>query len=171
MKRLVNKLIGAQLLCAMSGIGAGAAWAADAPTTADVLGKLHHADQKEIDMGKLATERAQSKDVKTFGKMLIKDHTAGDKKVAKLARDEKIDLTAGTPAAKDDSTDMPMGADFDAAFARMMLDDHKRDIDEVTTARDATTDEKLKKLLTDLLPVLERHRDTAQKLVDANNKS
>jgi hypothetical protein len=36
----------------------------------------------------------------------------------------------------------------------------------VTSARDATNDEKLKKLLTELVPTLQKHEDTAQKLVD-----
>jgi predicted outer membrane protein len=47
-----------------------------------------------------------------------------------------------------------------------MLADHKKDVAEVTAARDATTDPKLKRLLTDMLPVLKKHQDTAQKLVD-----
>src|SRR3954466_16001222 len=42
----------------------GLARAADAPATADVLGKLHHANQMEIQMGKLAEKNGQSKEVK-----------------------------------------------------------------------------------------------------------
>jgi hypothetical protein len=45
----------------------GRALAADAPPTADVLGKLHRSNLKEIEMGKM------------FGKMLADDHTAADK--------------------------------------------------------------------------------------------
>lgn len=67
-------------------------FAADPPSTAEVLGKLHHADQSEIAMEKLAAKDGQSKQVKEFGKMLVKDHTGPDKKVAVLAKAEKIDL-------------------------------------------------------------------------------
>jgi predicted outer membrane protein len=53
-----------------------------------------------------------------------------------------------------------------------MVDDHKKDIAEVTDARDSTTDPQLKKLLSDVLPTLQKHEDAAQKIVDsqANQK-
>jgi len=142
------------------------ALAADAPATADVLGKLHESNQKEIAMGKMAQKSGKSKEVTSYGKMLVKDHSAADKKVLALAKQEKLELP--TPAAAKE--DMPMGADFDASFAKSMVDDHKKDIDEVTKARDATTDEKLKKLLSDMLPTLQKHEDTAQKIVDNTGK-
>jgi predicted outer membrane protein len=98
---------------------------------------------------------------------LVKDHGAADKKVLALAKQEKIDLPAPAPM-KDD--DMAKGADFDTTFAKSMVEDHKKDIGEATTARDSTTDDKLKKLLTAMLPTLQKHEDTAQKIVDASPK-
>jgi putative membrane protein len=145
------------------------ALAADAPSTADVLGKLHDSNQKEIAMGKLAQKNGQSKDVTNFGKMLVKDHGAADKKVVALAKQEKIELPAPTPM-KDDDMPKGTGAEFDTSFAKSMVDDHKKDIAEATTARDATTDAKLKKLLTDILPTLQKHEDTAQHIVDGAAK-
>jgi predicted outer membrane protein len=67
--------------------------------------------------------------------------------------------------------DMPMGAGFDAAFAKEMLADHQKDIAQVEQARDATKDSKLKALLTDILPVLKKHESIAQRLVDQQKKS
>jgi putative membrane protein len=148
---------------------AGAALAADAPPTAEVLGKLHRSNLKEIEMGKMAQTHGKSKDVKSYGKTLVEDHGAADKKVFKLAKEEKIDLGASTPPAAPEEK-MPMDAGFDAAFSKSMLEDHKKDIDEVKTARAATQDAKLKKLLDELLPVLEKHRDIAQKLVDGSKE-
>jgi len=151
------------------GASARTAWAADPPQPAEVLGKLHHSDQKEIEAGKLARKNGQSKQVQDYGKMLIKDHGDADKKVSALAKQEKVDLAASTPAPDHPMT-MEAGADFDAKFAREMLDDHKKDIAEVTEALDSTTDPKLKKLLSDLLPTLQKHEDTAQKILDAQVK-
>lgn len=141
----------------------GLARAAD-PDTGEVLGKLHQSNLKEIEMGKVAAKNGHSKDVKAFGKMLIKDHTAADKKVTALAKQEKIELPAAT---KEDHSDMAKESDFDKKFASEMLDDHKKDVKEVKTARDDTKDEKLKKLLDDIVPTLEKHQETAQKLADA----
>jgi putative membrane protein len=147
----------------------GTAVAADTTATATVLGKLHHSNQMEIEMGKLAQEKGQAKEVKSFGKMLVTDHTAADKKVMTLAKQEKIDLMAAMPPMKDDKMvqlKTAMGAEFDKAFARAMLEDHSKDVDEAKEARDTTSDSKLKALLVSTIPVLEKHRDMAQRLVD-----
>jgi putative membrane protein len=144
--------------------------AADAPPTGEVLGKLHRSNLKEIEMGKMARAHGKSKDVKAFGKTLIEDHKSADKKVSNLAKDEKIDLTATTPPAANGDK-MPMDAAFDAAFAKSMVEDHDKDIAQVKAARDATKDEKLKSLLEELLPVLEKHQQTAKSLAEASSKS
>jgi putative membrane protein len=159
----------ALVLATTFGISA-AAQAADAPVTADVLGKLHLSNQKEIEMGKQAQTNGKSKEVKAFGKTLVKDHGAADKKVAALAKKEKIDLAAATPSAKDDMPAPAAGPGFDGKFGQMMLDAHKKDIGEVTDAKSATTDGQLKKLLTEILPTLQKHQDLAQKIVDDQGK-
>jgi putative membrane protein len=149
-------------------IEGGVAWTADVPVTSTVLGKLHEANQKEISMGKLAQKNGRASEVKEYGRTLVKDHTAADEKVMKLAKTENINLTANMPAPMKDTemADMfPNDATFDAKFARTMLDDHERNIAEVTKARDTTQDDKLKKLLDELLPTLRQHRDTAQKIL------
>jgi putative membrane protein len=141
--------------------------AGPAADTATVLSKLHHSNQMEIEAGKLAQERGQSKDVKSFGKTLVTDHTAADKKVLALAKTEKIDLPAET--GKGDMMDKlksASGPDFDRTFAARMLDDHQNDVAEAKEARDRTSDAKLKALLGAIIPVLEKHREIAQKLVD-----
>jgi putative membrane protein len=66
--------------------------------------------------------------------------------------------------------EMGKGADFDAQFARMMLDDHKKDISELTDARDNTKDEALKEYLTAILPTLKKHQAEAEKIVDMKKK-
>jgi putative membrane protein len=147
----------------------GRALAADPPVTADVLTQLHESDRKEIDAGKLAQKQGQSPQVRDYGKMLVKDHTAADKKVADLAKKENLPLTDATPASgagPDHMKDMAAGSNFDEKFMRDMVEDHRKDIAAVTEARDSTTDDKLKKLLTDLLPTLQKHEDVAQKIVD-----
>ena len=132
--------------------------AADPPATSEVLGKLHHSNQKEIEMGKMAQKNGTSKEVKAFGTMLVKDHSAADKKVMALAKKEKIDLaTATKPPSGDEMAGMAKGADFDAKFAQDMLDDHKKDVAETTAARDSTNDDKLKKLLTEIVPTRQEH--------------
>jgi putative membrane protein len=152
-------------------LGGGVVMAAETFDTATVLGKLHRANHMEIEMGRLAMQRGQANGVTSFGHTLVVDHTAADHKVVALAKEEKIDLAATTPGMTDDEVTAKLktlkGMAFDETFARAMLEDHTQDVNEAKTARDKTTDTRLKALLVSLIPVLEKHRDIAQKLVDS----
>jgi putative membrane protein len=139
------------------------ALADDAPAPAEVLNKLHQSNVTEIEMGKLAQKNGQSKDVKAFGKTLVTDHTAADKKVKALAKKEKVELTDIKPEMEHGDLS---GPEFDTKFAKSMLEDHEKDVEEVRKARDNTTDPQLKALLSELLPTLENHKDTARKLTE-----
>jgi putative membrane protein len=148
-----------------------AAGVGDGPDPAELLNKLHHANQMEIEAGKLAQEKGASKAVKAYGKTLVRDHSAADKKVIATAKQLKVELPKEMPPmsdAKMDEAKAAAGEEFDKKFAAAMLDDHKKDVEETSEARDKTTNPKLKKLLAGLVPTLEKHRDTAQKIVDGD---
>jgi predicted outer membrane protein len=53
---------------------------------------LHQSNRDEIALGKLASDRAESSEVKEFATMMVRDHAAADKKLLDLAKLEKIDL-------------------------------------------------------------------------------
>jgi putative membrane protein len=149
---------------------AGPAVAADPLPTAEVLGQLHAANQKEIEAGKLAQKNGTSRAVKEYGDMLVKDHGAADKLVVALAKQEKINLAAATPAEAGTMAMVPAGGAFDLKFAQIMVDDHTKDIAEAIEARDSTTDSKLKALLTELIPTLQKHQEAAQRIAGGGAK-
>jgi putative membrane protein len=145
----------------------GPARAGETIDTTTVLVNLHQSDEKEIAMGKLAQTSGRSAEVKAFGKTLVKDHTAADKKVMKVAKDEKIDL-GSTPHVDFDGAVAKMAgaSDFDRRFAQMMLEEHDKALDSAQSAQRGTSDAELKRLLTEIVPVLRKHRDVAQKLAN-----
>ncbi len=146
----------------------GAARAADPPATADVLSKLHNANLTGIEAGKLAQDNGRSKATKDYGKMLVTDATSADQQVMALAKEEMLDVSAGTPVVGSNSVAaLTAGWTFDRRFARTMVDDHKKQVADVTAARDHTTDAKLKNLLTDVLPTLQKHESMAETLEKA----
>jgi putative membrane protein len=140
----------------------------EGPPPGEILTKLHHSNQAEIEAGKLAQEKGVSKEVKDYGKVLVKDHTAADKQVTALAKQLKVEFET-IPEMKNAKLEMAKtitGPEFDRTFAQAMLEDHARDVSEASAARDTTKNPKLKKLLTALVPKLEKHRDLAQKIAD-----
>jgi predicted outer membrane protein len=88
-------------------------------------------------------------------------------------RGAMVTLSIGAGVGASAAADMgSMASDpkFDSKFAEEMLADHKKDIASVTDARDHTPDAKLKKLLDGLVPTLQKHEDTAQKIIDSEAK-
>jgi putative membrane protein len=159
-----------------AGAGAGAMPGAGAPKfvadpeTIRVLNLLHQTNLKEIEAGKLAEKKGQAKDVKSLGKMLIKDHTAADKKVTSLAKEEKVTLDPASYSMDDMATSAPASV-FDANFAVAMVEEHQKVISEMDKVHEETPNTKLKKLLGDLVPIFRKHQDAAQKIVDTSQKN
>jgi putative membrane protein len=169
MRAIVSLVLAASVSIFAASLATAADPSGDVPSTAEVLGKLHRSNLKEIHMGQMAKDHGTLEDVKAFGATLVKDHTEADTKVAKLAKEKNIDLTVNSVPVE--RSNMPMGAGFDAAFARDMVQDHRKDVAEVEEARARTKDPQLKALLDGLLPVLKKHETIAQKLVQQTSKS
>jgi len=100
---------------------------AEAPNASDVLTKLHESNQKEIEMGRQAEKSGQSKEVKSFGKQLVNDHTAANAELQSIASRKGITLpmpsTADAQAKMNEMNNMT-GADYDRRYISMMIDDH-----------------------------------------------
>jgi putative membrane protein len=162
-------------LVATTGLFTAAAAFAD-DQAAKVLSDLHHANQMEIHMGMMAQEKSQSADMKAYGDTLVKDHKDADDQVLSLAKKDGISLE--TPSdeglmAKHDASkgqktmaalSAKSGADFDKEFAKTMVEDHKKDIAKLQKADGALTQADVKQLVEKLLPTLQAHLATAEKL-------
>ena len=141
------------------------------PTPEAILANLHMANQSEIDLGKVAEQRAQNKDVKKFGKHMVKAHTAMDKDLQSWAKKNKV--TVGSPRAEavqetqqlKDRLGQLSGAEFDKAYMQAMADDHAKDLDTVKTFEQQTSNQSLKKLLGKAEKEIASHKKDADALV------
>ena len=146
------------------------------PSPAAMLSDLHMANASEVDLGKVAEQRAQNKDVKKFGKHMVKDHTALDKDAQSWAK--KNNVTVGAPP-QDDAHQAEMqkmqdlkqklqgmsGPEFDKTYMQAMAEDHANDLSKVQTFEQQTTNKSLKKLLEKALKTIASHKKDADKLV------
>lgn len=146
-------------------------------TPSAALERLHAANLNEIAMGKLAQQNGTAR-VQDYGKMLERDHADADLKVKALAGKRGLKL-AGQPADIADMMAMHQmkagrqmhgklaalnGAEFDKAFARMMVDDHRKDIAMVKAWRASSKDAELSSLFDEMLPTLQQHQRAAEQL-------
>ena len=136
-----------------------------------ILQKLHMTNLKEIEAGKLAEENGTSK-VKDYARMLQSDHQDADAKVTALAKQKGFKLS-DTPLKPEMQKKMQMekdrlsslkGADFDKMFTGMMAHGHKHLIEMAQAWNSSCKDQDVCALIDTLLPKLQQHLATAEKL-------
>jgi len=148
-------------------MSAGFGWTADAPLTSTVLGKIHHSNLKEIELGQLAQKLGRSQELRDLGRTVADERAASDQKIVSLASVELIDLPSHTPPLRRDETGgLPASGDFDSVIARVIFEDADEELAEETAARDETGDDRLRALIDERIPVLRAHRDTAKKIAE-----
>ncbi|MDB5122493.1 MAG: hypothetical protein JWP94_622 [Mucilaginibacter sp.] len=136
----------------------------------DFVAEAASGGMTEVELGKLAQEKAQNARVKKFGAMMVMDHSKANDKLAALAKTKKIALPTG-PNASDqkviDKLSKLSGKDFDKAYVDDMIDDHKNDIKAFDNATKNCKDPDIKAFATKTLPVLKAHLDAINAVHDS----
>jgi putative membrane protein len=128
----------------------------------------------EVAAGKLAHEKASSKEVKEFGHHMMEDHEKANNDLKQLAEAKKVMLPDSMDSdAKDKLAKLAKktGKDFDKAYMEEMVDDHKKDINEFEDASKNAKDPEVKAYAEKTLPTLKTHLDMAQKTDSMVKKS
>jgi putative membrane protein len=123
----------------------------------------------EVQVGKLAQEKGQRAEVKSFGQMLATDHGGANQKAMQIA--SQLGLPPPTePNAKQKKVYEKLaklsGDKFDAEFAKEMVKDHKADIRAFEKAAKSVQDP-AKSFASETLPTLRKHLQTAESLTKA----
>ena len=119
----------------------------------------------EVELGKIAEDRASNPRVKAFGAMMVKDHSEANATLKGIASTLNIALpdSVSDDARKEiNKMKMKKGKDFDKEYVSMMLDDHKKVIEDFKKCADNCSDSTLKSFASSTLPVLEKHLDSIQ---------
>jgi len=131
----------------------------------DFAVKAANGGMMEVQLGKIAMDKGVSKRVKDFGAMMVQDHTQANDDLKMRASALNITLPATVSDDMQKEIDMcskKMGKDFDKEYMNMMLDDHKKDVDEFKKAAENLSDSTIKDFASKTLPVLEKHLDSAK---------
>jgi len=145
-------------------------------TTATVDDKTHNfindaamGGMAEVELGKLAQEKAMSQRVKNFGEMMVRDHSAANDDLKAICRKKNVTAPSDMGKHKDHYNDLSKknGAEFDKAYMKMMVDDHQDDIKAFEKIAENGTDPDVKTFASQKLPILRKHLDSAK----AINKS
>ena len=124
------------------------------------------AGMTEVQAGQLAVQKGMEKDVKDYGKMMVKDHTEAADKLKAIAAGKNITLPATVSADMQkhlDDLQAKSGKDFDKAYMNMMVDDHKKVISAFEDESKNGSDADLRAFADSTLHTLHHHLDAAEK--------
>jgi len=128
----------------------------------------------EVEVGKLAQEKASSDAVKQFGKKLEQDHSkANDQLKQAAARDGLTvpDTLDSKHQKRIDKLSKLSGEAFDKAFIKDAVKDHQNDIREFKNESQNGTHPSIKNFASDAIPVLQEHLSMAKSLKQSNGAS
>jgi putative membrane protein len=127
----------------------------------------------EVELGKLATEKASSDDVKKFGQRMVDDHSKANDQLKQLASQKGVnlpsDLEAKDKALKDHLSKLS-GEQFDRAYMKNMVRDHTKDVAEFRKESKSAKDNDLKNFASQTLPTLEDHLKQAKSIAPKEDK-
>lgn len=131
----------------------------------DFLVNAASSGHMEVEMGKLAQEKALYPRVRSFGKMMVNEHDALNQEIKNLASGKQITLPSGMGADHQrDLDDLRKlnGRDFDRKYMDMMVDDHEEDIRKFEDASENHKDAEVQTFAAKTLPKLRAHLDSAR---------
>ena len=109
----------------------------------------------EVTMGQAAEQKAQSEDVKSFGKRMVTDHSKANDELKSIASKKGVQLPSKEHTAKWTS---------DKAYMDMMIKDHEKDLAEFKEEANSGSDPDLKKFADDTAKIVQEHLDLAKEV-------
>jgi len=110
-----------------------------------------------------------SMSIKSFGQMMITDHTKANDELKGIANPKGIDLPTTLSNAKQlklDSLNAASGAAFSTMYAKMMVASHQETVALFEKQSSGGQDAELKTWATQKLPTLEHHLEMAEMIYD-----
>jgi putative membrane protein len=141
--------------------------AANMPALKSFAMKAADGGMAEVELGRLASQKASNDRVKQFGQKMVDDHSKANNDLKQAATQEGIELPADI-SAKHKSTMQKLsglsGAAFDKAYMDAMVKDHVEDVKEFEKASKAPGDSPVKKFAASTLPTLKEHLQMAREI-------
>ncbi len=124
----------------------------------------------EVELSKLAQQKATNAKAKEFADMMVMDHSKANEELKALAKAKNVtlpdSLNADSKAMWEDLNKTAAGKDFDKAYVNMMVTEHKKTVSMFESASKDLKDAELKTFVDKTLPVLKGHLDKINAIND-----
>jgi putative membrane protein len=114
----------------------------------------------EVELGRLAVQKAASDPVRQFGQRMVDDHSQGNEQLKAIAQTKGIALPDSLDAKHRKEVERLQklsAAQFDQAYMKLMLEDHQQDIREFRKEATQGVDSNVKSFAASTLPKLHDH--------------
>jgi putative membrane protein len=151
----------------MTSDSSGTSSAKLAPTDRQFIKKAAEGGLAEVEFGKLASEKAESSDVKQFGQRMVDDHTKANDQLKQVASEKGLtvpDKLSAKDAATKARLEKLSGKAFDRAYMRDMVTDHTKDVSEFRMESKNAKDPDVKNFASQTLPTLKDHLKEAKSI-------
>ena len=120
---------------------------------------------KEVRLGELAQQQAESQEAQQFGQRMVEDHGQANEQLKQIAEQKGIELPQELPDDAQqlrDELQQKSGAEFDQAYMDEMVSDHEEDIEEFEDYVESAQDPDLRNFAEQTLPTLREHLELAR---------
>jgi putative membrane protein len=121
----------------------------------------------EIELGKLAAQKASNNSVKEFGQRMVDDYTKTNDQLKQLASTMNVSVPSElTPKQQSQIEKLSKlsGPAFDKAYIKDEVKNHERDVREAQDEMQGGTIANVKQLASNMLPSLQSHASAAKSL-------
>lgn len=160
---------------------ASSAAAAQSARTGSAKADLARADRRfietaamsgmaEVEMGKMAQQKASNAQVKEFAQRMVTDHTKSNSELMSMASSKGVQPPVALDRSHRNDTEKmgkSSGADFDREYMARQITDHRKSVGDFKKAADSAKDPELKAWAAKSLPTLEEHHKMALTLHDS----
>lgn len=127
------------------------------------------AGMMEVKLGRLAATKGATEDVRTLGQHMVDDHTNANNELMALASKKGISLPSDLSDMAQKTYDKlvkKQGEDFDRAYSKQMVKDHKKVIALFKQEAEKGSDIELVSFAKSTMPVLEHHLQMSKETCD-----
>ena len=124
----------------------------------------------EVELGKLAADKASSDDVKKFGQRMADDHSKANDELKSIASQKGVTLPEKLNAkdqALKDRLEKLSGKQFDQVYMHNMVRDHTKDVAEFQHEASNGKDAAVKDFAEKTLPTLKDHLNQAKQIANS----
>ena len=139
----------------------------------DFVHKALEGGSAEVQLGQLAAQKAQSEDVKQFGQRMVQDHSRlAEQVIQPLSK--QLGVAPPKGLSKKDKELMAnleqlSGTQFDQAYIKAMLKDHKQDLKDFKAEAGMSQDPNVKRAAEEGEAVISQHLEMIQEIAQKHD--